>query len=307
MLKETNAVRRSPSGYPSDPGIFCLWDSVPRRVFLAQQQVTSMMIWENRNGMSRQRACVACLAIEVCSLPRGHQTCSVTVPSQSKIAFFKLDGVFHPSSVQAALSLIRPRLNRLQTVTVRDLQSRRAMDKVSKLNTSRLLASVRTRRSGSSQLALAETLSRTACLRTELHCKPARILDQFSRNVVLACTMCQDRVLGWRPSQHQQWDQYRRLSTGVTSEGQRGGEDNDARSRRTEASKEEGYTTNDDSLQHRVQFRSSIHCDNRLGDANAPKHLDTTITSILSGDPSVAPHCCEPPFRGKDEGTSGER
>ena len=39
--------------------------------------------------------------------------------------------------------------------------------------------------------------------------------------------------------------------------------DNDLRSRRTEASEEEGSTTNDDTVQHRVQFRTSIVDDGR--------------------------------------------
>ena len=61
-----------------------------------------------------------------------------------------------------------------------------------------------------------------------------------------------------------------------------GGEGHDCRSRGTEASKEEMDTTNDDHVQHRVQFWSGIQCDDQLGNPSAQRNFDTTITSVLS-------------------------
>ena len=75
---------------------------------------------------------------------------------------------------------------------------------------------------------------------------------------------------------------------------------------RTMISEDKGRSPERKWLHHRVQSRNSIRCDNRLGDAGAPRNLDTTITSILSGDSSLAPLCCEPPSRGRDEGTTGK-
>ena len=83
------------------------------------------------------------------------------------------------SSIQSALRSIGARLNRLQTVIVHGQESRRAMDKMSKLKRSRLDMSVCKRWLGSSQLASNEALSRTACLGSELHCKPTRSVDQL--------------------------------------------------------------------------------------------------------------------------------
>ena len=71
----------------------------------------------------------------------------------------------------------------------------------------------------------------------------------------------------------------------VTFERQRlhgdGGKGHDCRSRGTEASKEETDTTNDDRVQHCLQFRSGIQCDDHLGNSNSQRHFDTTITSVL--------------------------
>ena len=53
-------------------------------------------------------------------------------------------------------------------------------------------------------------------------------------------------------------------------------------------SKEETDTTNDDRVQHCVQFRSGIQCDDQLGNSSAQRHFDTTITSVLSDNSSVA-------------------
>ena len=94
----------------------------------------------------------------------------------------------------------------------------------------------------------------------------------------------------------------------VISERQRihgeGGEGHDCRSRGTEASKEEVETTNDNRVQHRVQFRSGIQCD-QFGNSSAQRNFDTTITSVLSDNSSWAPLGCEPPPEGKDESQTG--
>ena len=82
---------------------------------------------------------------------------------------------------------IKARLSHLQTV-IDGQESRRALDNMSKLHRSRLDTSFCTRRSGSSQLASDETLSRTACTGKELHCKPTRSVDQL-------CEMCPSPTL----------------------------------------------------------------------------------------------------------------
>ena len=112
--------------------------------------------------------------------------------------------------------------------------------------------SVCTRWSGSQQLASDEALS------TEQRCKPTRsvyhLREMCSSLALCAQTGCSDDI---------------RLNTviGITAGGSRTRmsllRDNDLRSRRTEASEEEGSTTNDDTVQHRVQFRTSIVDDGR--------------------------------------------
>ena len=96
----------------------------------------------------------------------------------------------------------------------------------------------------------------------------------------------------------------------VTFERQRlhgeGGKGHDCRGRGTEASKEETDTTNDDRVQHCVQFRSGIQCDDQLGNSSAQRNFDTTITSVLSDNSSVAPICCGHPPEGKDESQMGK-
>ena len=96
----------------------------------------------------------------------------------------------------------------------------------------------------------------------------------------------------------------------VTSERERlrgeGGEGHDCRSRGTEASKEEPNTTNDDRVQHRVQCWSGIQCDDQLGNSSAQRNFDTTITSVLSDNSSVAPSRCGHPPEGKDESQTGK-
>ena len=181
---------------------------------------------------------------------------------------------------------------------------------MSKLHRSRLDTSFFARRSGSSQLATDETLSRTACIGTELHCKPTRSVDQLRE-------MCPSLTL--RSQAHGPDDV--RLNTvisisaggseaNVTSERQRlhgeGGEGCDCRSRGTEASKEEGDTTNNDRVQHRVQFWSGIQCDDQLGNSSAQRNFDTTITPVLPDNSSLACLCYERPPEGKDESPTGK-
>ena len=96
----------------------------------------------------------------------------------------------------------------------------------------------------------------------------------------------------------------------VTFERQRlhgeGGAGHDRRSRGTEASKEETDTTNDDRPQHCAQFRSGIQCDDQLGNSSAERNFDTTTTSVLSDNSSVAPICCGHPPERKDESQTGK-
>ena len=91
----------------------------------------------------------------------------------------------------------------------------------------------------------------------------------------------------------------------VTFERQRlhgkSGEGHDCRSRGTEASKEETDTTNDDRVQNRVQLWSGIQRDDQLGNSSAQRHFDTTITSVLPDNSSLAPLGREHPSEGKDE------
>ena len=134
---------------------------------------------------------------------------------------------------------------------------------------SRLDTSFCTRRSGSSQLASDETLPRTALLEQSYTANPTRSVDQL-------CEMCPsptphssthcsndvsvDPVIGFSAGGSE---------ANVASERQRlhgeGGEGHDCRSRGTGASKEEVDTTNDDRVQHRVQFWSGIECDDQSG------------------------------------------
>ena len=96
----------------------------------------------------------------------------------------------------------------------------------------------------------------------------------------------------------------------VTLERQRlqgeGCKGHDCRGRGTEASKEETDTTNDDRVQHCVHFWSGSLCDDQLGNSCAQGHFDTTITSVLSDNSSVAPICCGEPPQGKDESQTGK-
>ena len=233
----------------------------------------------------------------------SHRSWSIPVSTQSDFAVFPHENVCQPSSLQSKLRSIKTLLSWLQTV-IDGQKSRRNMDKMSKLHRSRLDTSLCTRRSGSSQLASDETLSRTACTGAELHCKPTRSVDQL-------CEMCPSSTLhsSSHCSNDVSVDSVIGFSAGgseanVTFERQRlhgeGGKGHDCRGRGTEASTEETDTTNDDRVQHHVQFRSGIQCDDQLGNSSAQRHFDTTITS------SVAPICCGHPPEGKDESQTGK-
>ena len=117
----------------------------------------------------------------------SHRSWSIPVPTQSDFAVFPHENVCQPSSPQSKLCSIKTRLNWLQTV-IDGQKSRRTLDKMWKLHRSRLDTSHCTRRSGSSQLASDETLSKTACTGTEPHCKPTRSVDQL-------CEMCPSSTL----------------------------------------------------------------------------------------------------------------
>ena len=227
------------------------------------------------------------------------------------LLFFPHENVCQPSSLQFKLRSIKTLLNWLQTV-IDGQKSQRTLDEMSKLHRSRLDTSFCTRRSGSPQLASDETLPWTACTGTELHCKPTRSVDQL-------CEMCPSPTLhsSTHCSNDVSVDPVIGFSAGgseanVVSERQRlhgeGGEGHDCRSRGTEASKEEVDTTNDNrvQVQHRVQFWSGIQCDDQFGNSSAQRNFDTTITSVLSDNSSLAPLGCEPPPEGEDESQTGK-
>ena len=79
------------------------------------------------------------------------------------------------------------------------------------------------------------------------------------------------------------------------------GEGHDCRRRGTDASKEEGSTTIDDRVQHRVQFWSGIQCNDQ-----AQRNLDATNTSCLPDNSSLAPLCREHPSDGTDQSKTGK-
>ena len=223
----------------------------------------------------------------------SHRSWSILLFSPMKIC---------ASHLQSKLRSIKTRLNWLQTV-IDGQKSRRTLDEMSKSHRSRLDTIFSTRWSGSSQLASDKTLSRTACTGAELHCKPTRSVDQL-------CEMCPSSTLhsSSHCSNDVSVDSVIGFSAGgseanVTFERQRlhgeGGKGHDCRGRGTEASKEESYTTTEDRVQHRVQFRSGIQYDSQLGNSSAQRHFDTTITSVLSDNWSVAPICCGHPPEGK--------
>ena len=174
---------------------------------------------------------------------------------------------------------------------------------MSTLHRSRLDTSLCTRRSESSQLASDETLSRTACPGTELHCEPTRSVDQLcemcpspTQRSSTHCSddVCVDPVIGFSAG---------RSETNVAPERQQlhreSGEGLDCRSRGTEVWKEEGSTTTDDRAQLRVQLW-------RLGNSSAQRNLDATNTSCLSDTSSLAPPCPEHPSDGTDQCATGK-
>ena len=155
-----------------------------------------------------------------------------------------------------------------------------------------------TRQSGSSQLASDEALSRTACPGTELHGKPTRSAEQLremcSSPAPCAQTQCSDdvrlnTVIGISEGGSQ---------TDVTSERQRlhgeGGEDNDFRSRGTEASKKKAppQTT----VVYNIVYNSGAASNATIGSGTpAHREISTPPSPRISGDSSVASLCCNPP------------
>ena len=239
----------------------------------------------------------------------SHRSWSIPVSTHSGFAVFPHENVCQPSSLHFKLRSIKTRLNWLQTV-IDGQKSRRTLDEMSKLHRSRLDTSFCTRRSGSSQLASDETLSRRVC--TE------QSYTANQHGAWISCARCALRLhyiprhtarmtSVSTPSSASVQEALKRMSL---LERQRlhgeGGGEHDCRSRGTEASKEEVDTTNDDRVQHRVQFWSGIQCDDQLGNSSAQRSFDTTITSVLSDNSSLAPLCCEHPPEGKDESQTGK-
>ena len=142
-------------------------------------------------GLSRHSVAQFCQHANP-ALVNSHRTWSIPFSTQSDFVVVPHENVCQPSFFQSKLRSIRARLSHLQTV-IDGQESRRALDKMSKLHRSRLDTSFCTRWSGSSQLASEETFSRTACPGTELHCEPTRSVDQL-------CEMCPSPTL--RSSTH---------------------------------------------------------------------------------------------------------
>ena len=129
-----------------------------------------------------------------------------------------------------------------------------------------------TRWSGSSQLASDKPCRGQHVLEQSYTAKPTRSVDQL-------CEMCPsstshrndvsvDSVIGFSPGGSE---------ANVTSERQRltakAVRDMIVRSRRTEASKEETETTNNDRVQHCLQLWNGIQCDDELGNSSAPENF----------------------------------
>ena len=165
-----------------------------------------------------------------------------------------------------------------------------------------------TRRSPSSQLASDETLSRTACTGTELHCRPTRSVDQLHEMCPSPTLRPQARMTSVStPSSASVQEALKRMSLLRENDfTAKAGEGYDCRSRGTEASKEEGNTTNNDRVQHRVHFWSGIQCDDQLGNSSAQRNFDTNITSVLTDNSSLVPLCCEHPPEGNYERPPGK-
>ena len=222
----------------------------------------------------------------------SHRTWSIPVSTQSDFAVVPHENVCQPSFVQSKSRLIRARLSHLQTV-IDGQESRRALDKLSKLHRSRLETSLRTRRSGSLQLAFEETLSKTACPGTDLHCKPTRSVDPL-------CDMCPSPTL--RSQAHCSVDVRLDTVIGVQEALKRMSllRDNDftakavrhmiaeveGRKRRKKKAPPQSTIVNNTVY----KFWTGIQCD------------DATITSVLPDNSS--PLCREHPSDGKDESTT---
>ena len=214
--------------------------------------------------------------------------------------FFFHENTCQPSPLQSKLHSIITRLGRLQFL-IEGQESRRAR--------SRLNPSFCTRRTASSQLASAATLPKAACAGTEPHCEPTRNVDQ-SYEMCSSPTLrhqargpddvCLETVIDNNPGSSEE---------NFTPERQRlhgeGGEGHDCRSRVTEALNEEGDTTNNDCVQHCVQFWSGIQRDDQRRNSSA-QNLNTTVTSILPSNSSLAPRCREYPPEGKYESPTGK-
>ena len=123
-----------------------------------RQQMTSRMTRETENGGSRQLPGLDFHAILNLNLPRVYTQIPHPAPtvlsfctSADRCCRFSVsESVCLPSSIPSALTSIKARLSRLQTVIVHGQESRRAIDNMSKLNRSRLNTSVCTRWSGTS-------------------------------------------------------------------------------------------------------------------------------------------------------------
>ena len=93
--------------------------------------------------------------------------------------------------------------------------------------------------------------------------------------------------------------------TNVTPERERlhseSGEGHDCRRRGTEASKDEGSTTADDRVSHRVKVWSGTQRDDQLADTNTERNLDATNTSSLPDNVSSAPLCRDHPSDRTDQ------
>ena len=204
--------------------------------------------------MSRPHACLDCLVILFNSI---HTNNFLFLSRRNQM----LQSAWQPSSSQSPLSSIKARLNRLQALIVHGQESRRAMDNMSKLNRSRLDTSVCTRWSGSSQLPQPKP------------CRGQQVLEQsYAANqhgTWISCTTCALR-LHHVPRHSARMTSVSTLSSASVQEAllkrmsllrdnDFTAKTNDLRSRGTEASKEEGSTTNDDSVQHREQLIQEQH------------------------------------------------
>ena len=168
------------------------------------------------------------------------------------LLFFLMKNVCQSSSLQSKLRSIEARLNWLPTV-IDGQKSRRTLDEMLKSDRSRLDTSFCTRWSGSSQLASAKP------------CRGQHVLEQsYTANqhgAWISCARCAFRphyiprhtarmTSVSTPSSASVQEARKRMSLLRDNDHGEGGKGHDCRSRRTEASKEETDTTNDDRVQH---------------------------------------------------------